>query len=228
VASGLKNHQIQLKNLHENEVILHNCSSHPIVHLKPHVVYLASVMIPLAILMFMDQKGMLQGASSTVWFLYACYGLWMTVGFFVKGVNFELGGCVVTNQRLLRFGYSGLIHTVEREILPKNISDFKVEKKGILSFLFNTATISIYTANNQIDVLRHLIEPEKIQDAYARMMQIQPQKLQEETHSLGTTSNARADWIDVALAESEGAELNMDQHRKGMIGDIGNVFKKKQ
>lgn len=226
MASGLQNHQIQLKNLRDHEVILHNCSSHPIIHLKPHLYYLASVLIPLGILLFMDQQEMLRQARSTIWFLYTCYGLWMTAAFFVKGVNFELGGCVITNQRLLRFGYKGLLHTVEREILPKNISDFKIEKKGILSFLFNTATIYIYTANNQIDVLRHLIDPTKIQDAYAEMVHFQGEKPREE--KMGDSPLPSTDWIEEALASSGAGELNMDQHRKGMIGDIGNVFKKKQ
>ena len=228
MGNGLKNHPIQLKNLRENEVILHNCTSHPLIHLKSHLFYIATVLLPFVGIMIMDQRDLLEPSRQIVWFLYACYGLLMTVIFFVKGINFELGGCVITNQRLLRFGYRGLIHAVEREILPKNISDFKVEKQGILSFLFNTATISIYTANNQIDVLRHVMEPVKIQDAYAKMARFDSEDEDDDNPQMMIQPTPTgADWIEQALTESK-EELNMEHHRKGMIGTIGNVFKRKQ
>ena len=146
----------------------------------------------------------------------------------MKGVNFELGGCVITNQRLLLFGYKGLWQAVEREILPNKIEDFKIEKKGFMSLLFNTAYIFIHTSNNQINRLRWVIEPEKIQNAYAMMV-----KSYTMNRSGGATAAKEghdaqgAGWIDDALGNSGGAELNLEAHRQGMIGEIGDIFKGK-
>lgn len=163
-SGGHKHHQIQLKNLRENERVLHNCSSHSSYHIKIHLFYVLGLLIPMMVLMLSPL------ASVTAWFLYSCWGLMLTTYYFVKGVNFELGGCVITNQRVLRFGYTGLFQAVEREILPRNIEDFKIIKRGLSSAFFNTANIYFYTANGQTDVLRFIIEPEKISEAYATMM----------------------------------------------------------
>ncbi len=169
-SGGHKHHQIQLKNLRENEQVLHNCSSHSIYHLKMPFLYFLGLLIPLIGLVFLIPSAATQNTVRTAWFLYTCYGLTLTTYYFVKGVNFQLGGCVITNQRVLRFGYTGLWHAVEREILPNNIEDFKIMKRGLMSLFFNTANIHIYTANRQTTVLRFLIEPEKISEAYATMM----------------------------------------------------------
>jgi hypothetical protein len=121
-------------------------------------------------LIFLTPSAATQTTITTAWFLYTCFGLVLTTYYFVKGVNFELGGCVITNQRVLRFGYTGLWQAVEREILPNNIEDFKIMKRGLMSLFFGTANIYIYTANRQTTVLRFIIEPEKISEAYATMM----------------------------------------------------------
>jgi len=170
MGSGHKHHQIQLKNLRENEQVLHNCSSHSTYHLKIHFYYFLGLLIPLLGLIFLIPAAATQKTITTAWFLYACFGLTLTTYYFVKGVNFELGGCVITNQRVLRFGYTGLWQAVEREIIPKNIEDFKIEKRGMMSLFFDTANIYIYTANHHTTVLRFIIEPEKISEAYATMM----------------------------------------------------------
>lgn len=226
MSTAHKQHQIRLKNLREGEQVLHNCSSHPIIHLKQPLAYGLAVVIPLVVLMLMGNAGALEGIGAFAWFLYSCYGLILTTIFFVKGVNFELGGCVITNQRLLRFGYKGMWQAVEREILPNKIEDFKIEKKGLMSLFFNTAYIYIHTSNNQIDRLRWVIEPEKIQNAYATMV-----KGYREIHS-GTTSSKEgtAGWIDEALGggEAGSAALNLETHRRDMIGEIGDVFKGKK
>lgn len=167
---GHKHHQIQLKNLRENEQVLHNCSSHSIYHLKIHFYYFLGLLIPLMGLIFLTPAAATQNNVMTAWFLYTCYGLALTTYYFVKGVNFQLSGCVITNQRVLRFGYTGLWQAVEREILPNNIEDFKIIKRGLMSLFFNTANIYIYTANRHTTVLRFIIEPEKISEAYATMM----------------------------------------------------------
>ncbi len=169
-SGGHKHHQIQLKNLRENERVLHNCSSHSTYHLKIHLFYFLGLLIPLIGLILLTPSSATQTTITTAWFLYTCYGLLLTTYYFVKGVNFELGGCVITNQRVLRFGYTGLWQAVEREILPKNIEDFKIEKRGLMSLFFNTANIHISTSNRHITVLRFIIEPEKISEAYATMM----------------------------------------------------------
>ena len=165
-----KTHQIHLKLLREDEHVLHNCSSHLVIHLQEHLFYVLGVLIPLVVLFFVGQSGVARETMMTAWFLYTCYGLVLTTYFFVKGVNFELGGCVVTNQRVLRFGYIGLWQTVEREIPPNKIEDFKIVKRGLLSFLFGTANIYIATSNRTVDELHHIIEPEKVRDAYAAMV----------------------------------------------------------
>ena len=167
---GHRHHQVQLKNLRENERVLHNCSSHATYHLKIHLFYFLGLLIPLAGLIFLTLSNAAQKTVITAWFLFTCYGLVLTTYYFVKGVNFELGGCVITNQRVLRFGYTGLWQAVEREILPKNIEDFKIIKGGLMSLFFNTANIYIYTANRHTTVLRFIIEPEKVSEAYAIMM----------------------------------------------------------
>lgn len=167
---GHINHQIQLKNLRENERVLHNCSSHSTYHLKIHTLYLLGLLIPLVGVIFLNLSSATSNTITTAWFLYTCYGLILTTYYFVKGVNFEMGGCVITNQRVLRFGYRGLWEAVEREILPKNIEDFKIVKRGLMSLFFGTANIHIYTSNQQTDTLRFIINPEKVSEAYAAMM----------------------------------------------------------
>lgn len=220
---GLKHHQIRLKNLRENEEVLHNCSSHVLIHLKPHLLYLIGILLPLVGLILLDQAGFFKEESLIFWFLYTCYGLILTTCFFVRGVNFELGGCVITNQRLLLFGYQGLMQIVEREILPNKIEDFKIEKKGLFSVIFNTAYIYIHTSNQQIKVLRHVIQPEKVQDAYAKMVRSHSGA----HHSPSTDPIQESAWIDDALKDSAKDPLNMEHHRQGMIGNIGKVFKRK-
>jgi len=169
-SGGHKHHQIKLKNLRENERVLHNCSSHSTYHLKIHLLYFLGLLIPLMGLIFLTPSSATQSTVMTAWFLYSCFGLMLTTYYFIRGVNFELGGCVITNQRVLRFGYTGLWQAVEREILPNNIEDFKIEKRGLMSLFFDTANIHIYTSNRQTTVLRFIIEPEKISEAYATMM----------------------------------------------------------
>jgi hypothetical protein len=142
------------------------------MHFKNFVFYLIWISMPAMILIILSLTDNLGESSTIIWFFYACYGLFMTTYFFVKGVNWELGGCVITNQRLLRFGYKGLIQATEREILPRSIEDLKVVKKGLLSFIFNTAYIYIYTTNREVDVLRDVIEPQKIRQAYAEMVRL--------------------------------------------------------
>ncbi|MBN2307079.1 hypothetical protein JXD20_03780 [Candidatus Peregrinibacteria bacterium] len=168
--SGHRQHRIKLKNLRENERVLHNCSSHATYHLKIHLFYFLGVLLPLTGLIFLTLSSVAQKTVITSWFLFTCYGLVLTTYYFVKGVNFELGGCVITNQRVLRFGYTGLWQAVEREILPKNIEDFKIIKGGLMSLFFNTANIYIYTSNRHTTVLRFIIEPEKVSEAYSTMM----------------------------------------------------------
>ncbi|MBU0706238.1 hypothetical protein KJ657_01500 [Patescibacteria group bacterium] len=169
-SEGHRQHQIQLKNLRENERVLHNCSSHSTYHLKIHTFYVLGLLIPAIGLIFLSPSGATRNTIMTAWFLFSCYGLILTTYYFVKGVNFEMGGCVITNQRVLRFGYTGLWQAVEREILPKNIEDFKIIKRGLMSLFFGTANIYFYTSNHQTDVLRFIIEPEKVSEAYASMM----------------------------------------------------------
>ncbi|MDH5596708.1 MAG: hypothetical protein OEY44_01280 [Candidatus Peregrinibacteria bacterium] len=164
-SKGHKHHEIQLKNLRENERVLHNCSSHFTYHIKIHLLYLLGLTIPLGIIMLSPLA-----KETTAWFLYSCFGLTLTTYYFIKGVNFELGGCIITNQRVLRFGYTGLFQKVEREILPRNIEDFKIIKRGLSSILFGTANIYFYTANQQTDILRFIIEPDRVSEAYATMM----------------------------------------------------------
>lgn len=177
-SEGHRHHQIQLKNLRENEQVLHNCSSHSTYHLKMHLFYFLGLLIPFLGLIFLIPSAATQTTTTTAWFLYTCFGLVLTTCYFIKGVNFELGGCVITNQRVLRFGYTGLWQAVEREILPKNIEDFKIVKRGLMSLFFNTANIYIYTANRHTTVLRFIIEPEKVSEAYATMMKSDSDHLQ--------------------------------------------------
>lgn len=227
--SGLRQHQIKLKNLRPHEQVLHNCTSHPVIHLRVHFYYLMWLLLPFVGLLLLDGNGVLKEARMIVWFLYSCYALIMTTYYFVRGVNFELGGCVITNQRLLRFGYKGLMQSVEREILPHNIEDFKVEKRGVLSVLFNTGFIYITTSNHQTDVLRYVIQPEKVQEAYATMAKAD--------HHVSVESEPSSDkepptepgssWIDDAIGQPEKDDFNPEGYRKGMIDHIGNVFKKK-
>lgn len=222
---GHQHHQIRLKHLRSDEEILHNCSSHPLIHLKQPFWYLMGLLIPLIGLILLDRNDFFEASRTLVWFLYTCYGLVWTTAFFVKGVNFQLGGCVITNQRVLRFGYKGLAQAVEREILPNKIEDFKIEKKGLFSLIFGTANIYIHTSNDQIDVLRHVIQPVKIQDAYAKM--VRAHGTARSSHS-STPTEKDSQWIDDALEDSDKGSFDLENHRKGMIGNIGNVFKKNQ
>jgi len=167
---GHEHHQIQLKNLRENEQVLHNCSSHSTYHLKIHFLYFVGLLVPAIVLMFLGRTSISQNTMMTAWFLYTCFGLVLTTYYFVKGVNFEMGGCVITNQRVLRFGYTGLWQAVEREILPKNIEDFQIVKRGLMSLFFGTGNIHINTSNHHTTVLRFIITPEKVSEAYATMM----------------------------------------------------------
>ena len=173
-SGGHKHHQIQLKNLRENERVLHNCSSHSMYHIKFHFPYLLGLLIPAIGLIFLSLSSTTSETVMTAWFLYTCFGLILTTYYFIRGVNFEMGGYVITNQRVIGFGYIGLWQAVEREILPKNIEDFKIIKGGLMSLFFSTANIHIYTANRQTAVLRFIINPEKVSEAYATMMKSDP------------------------------------------------------
>lgn len=230
---GHRHHQIHLKNLREGEQVLHNCSSHALIHLKQPLAYLLWVLLPLVALVLLNGTDVVEENRAMAWFLYMCYGLVMTTVYFVKGVNFELGGCVITNQRLLRFGYKGLWQAVEREILPNKIEDFKIEKKGFMSLFFNTAYIYIYTSNGQTDRLRWVIEPEKVQNAYALMVKTHsgrshlPAEGTEDATGGGGDSKG-AGWIDEAFSDAVDTGLNLETHRQGMIGEIGDVFKGKK
>lgn len=215
-----RTHQIHLKILRENEQVLHNCSSHPIIHLEAHLFYFLGVLIPLVVLIFVSQSDVSRETTLLAWFLYTCYGLILTTYFFIKGVNWELGGCVITNQRLLRFGYHGLWQAVEREILPNKIEDFKIEKKGLLSLLFGTACIYITTANRQTEILYHIVDPEKVRDAYATMVKLAANRAPQPGVSAKTDGTA---WIDEALSSPE-----LEKHRQGTKNAIADVFRGKK
>lgn len=215
-----RTHQIHLRILRENEKILHNCSSHPIIHLAEHLFYFLGLLIPFVAMILLARAGVFKEFVMSAWFLFACYGLILTTYFFIKGVNFELGGCVITDQRLLLFGYEGLWQAVEREILPNKIEDFKIVKKGLLSLLFNTACIYICTSNRETDVLYHVIEPEKIRDAYAAMVK--------SSLNRPASPTGEAAWIDEALGHPQDSSVNLNAHRAGMIHNIADVFKGKK
>lgn len=214
-----RTHQIHLKILRENEQVLHNCSSHPIIHLLAHLYYFIGVLLPMIALIFLTRSNVDRDTVLLAWFLYTCWGLVLTTYFFVKGVNWELGGCVITNQRVLRFGYHGLWQAVEREIAPNKIEDFKIEKQGLFSLLFGTACIYITTSNRQTDVLYHIVDPDKVRDAYATMVKLASGRAPQEKKA----AESEAAWIDEALGTP-----NLEKHRQDTKHAIADVFRGKQ
>lgn len=226
---ALRSHHVQLSQLREGEEILHNCTSHWFKHLKLPFLYLFSILLPFLAFFFLISSSVVSEESSTnvLWFLFSSYALAMTAYFFVRSVNFELGGCVITNQRVLRFGHKGLSQVVERDILPNKIEDVKVVKKGILSLFFDVADIHIYTSNNEIEKLINVIDSRKIQSIFSELLSKygrgkvvssqEAQPAQAEKH--------QSVWIDDALGESKGEVFDADAHREETIGQIGEVFR---
>ncbi|MDP3975685.1 MAG: hypothetical protein Q8P95_02095 [bacterium] len=226
---GLRSHKIILKSLREGEEVLHNCSGHPLMHLRLPLLFAMSVFLPFLALFFLSTGGGIDdvGARNVLWFLYSCYGLIMTTYFFVRCVNAQLSGCVITNQRLLRFGYKGLSQIIEREILPNKVEDFKVEKKGLLSLLSDTAYVYIFTANGEREVLRNVIQAREIQEAFSKMVKLHHQSNQGSSAGQKQKTGGEAAWIDDALGQSKGKVFDVEEQREEMIKDIGEVFKRK-
>jgi hypothetical protein len=222
---ALKNHQINLSLLREGEEVLHNCTSHWLVHMKLPLLYLITLLIPFFALYALIAVQTIDDPLiiDSFWLVYTWFGLMMTTYFLIKTVNFELGGCVITNQRVLRFGYRGLSQMVEREILPKKIEDVKVVKKGILSFLFDAADVLIHTSNNEIEKLRNVMQSRKIQKIFSEMFSQQGTKATVSETNESTVSSA--EWIDDALGQSKLDDFNEKAHRDDVIDKIGGVFR---
>jgi len=222
---SLRSHQIELSILREGERVLHNCTSHWLIHLRLPLLFLITILLPFMAIFFMIGAGLISdpAVQNLIWFLFCLYGLLTTSYFFLRTVNFELGGCVITNQRVLRFGYTGLSTMVEREILPNKIEDVKVEKRGLLSMVSDTAYVSIHTSNNSVEVLRNVIQARKIQEVFSDLLRNFGKK-PEDKPAAPTSSSAEA-WIDDALGQTEGEEFDVEEHRGKTIGKIGEVFR---
>jgi len=227
---SLREHKIELSLLREGEKVLHNCTSHWFIHMKLPLLFLISILLPFIALFFMMSADVISDSSTLnlSWFLYSSYGLLMASYFFVRAVNSQLSGCVITNQRMLRFGYKGLYQMVERDILPNKIEDVKIVKKGMSSVLFDMADVRIHTANNEIETLRNVIDSRKIQEAFANMIRnYRPPAADKQ--EVSEKKPITEGWIDDALGETKGELFDFDseEHRKEFIGKIGDVFRKK-
>jgi hypothetical protein len=222
---ALKNHQINLSLLREGEEVMHNCTSHWLVHLRLPLLYLISLLIPfLAVFALISSQTVDDPIIvDSFWMIYSWFGLIITTYFFVRAINFELGGCVITNQRILRFGYKGLSEMVEREILPKKIEDVKIVKKGILSFLFDAADVLIHTSNNEVERLKNVMESRKIQKIFSDIFSQQGSEAQVMEGKSDVDQSET--WIDDALGQSEGQTFDENAHRDDMIDQIGDVFR---
>lgn len=222
---SLRSHKVQLSLLREGEEILHNCTSHWFRHLKLPVMYLIGVLLPFIAFYLLIAGSFIREeyTADVLWFLYSSYALAATVYFFLRSVNFELGGCVITNQRILRFGHKGLAQMVERDIMPNKIEDVKVVRQGMLSMFFDMADIKIHTANNEIEVLHNVIDSRKIQNIFTEMLSKYGKTVQKE--SKGGDSGPDSGWIDDALGQSQGEAFDVDEHREEIIEDIGDVFR---
>lgn len=221
---SFRNHKIHLSLLRQDEQVLYNCTSHWLVHLRLPFLYLLSLALPLLALLLMQQSGTATSSLMTVlWFLFACYGLVMTTSFFLRSVNFELGGCVITNQRVLRFGFRGLSQMIEREILPNKIEDVKIIQKGFLGLISDVAEVRIHTSTNEVELLKNVIEPQKIRKAFAELVVLS--KASSSASSPMNDQDEEESWIDDALGQSHGHAFDVDSHRDDMVDQIGDVFR---
>lgn len=219
----LKTHQIRLSLLREDEKILHNCSSHWSIHLRLPLLYLLFLGIPFVAFYFLQSSGLVTAIESikTLWFLFSIYGLILTVGFFLRNLNFELGGCVITDQRVLRFGFKGISQMVEREILPQKIEDVKIVKKGIRCLFFDAADVLLHTSTGEVEVLKQVMESGKIKKIFSDMFAGTSKKVE----SVNKDQNSA--WIDDALGKSEVSSFDESLHREETVGQIGEVLRNK-
>lgn len=220
-----KQHNIDLQLLREGEEVLHNCSSHAVIHLKLPALFLVILAIPYLAVFFLVSGEVITESSSVafVWFLYAVFGLIASAVFWMRTMNFEMGGCVITNQRVLRFGFRGLSNMVEREILPNKIEDVKVVRKGMMSMLFGAADVLIHTSNGEVETLRSVTEAKKIQETFSQLLSSLGKKPASSGNSPENTSEGT--WIDDALGQTEGEAFDVDEHREDTIDQIGDVFR---
>ena len=129
---------------------------------------------------------------------------------------------MITNQRVLRFGYKGFSQAVERELLLNKIEDVKVVKSGFWSLFFDVADVKIHTSNNQIETLRNILDSRKIQHVLSDLLaQIAPKIHSDDKKPTPQDS----EWIDDALGQSQGKVFDPDEHRDETIGKIGDVFR---
>ena len=223
---SFRDHLITLSLLRDGEKVLHNCSSHWLIHMKNPLLYLISLLIPF-LGVFAIVSGNILADEHTIslfWFVYALFGLVMTTYFFVRSINFELGACVITDQRVLRFGYRGLSEMIEREILPQKIEDVKIVRKGMMSLLFDSADVLIHTSNNEVETLKNIIDSRKIQSVFS---QILSQNIKKSDDPITPSNVDHSEWIDDALGTSKGESFDVDEHRDDTIGQIGDVFRNK-
>ncbi|MDZ4217001.1 MAG: hypothetical protein U1C97_01625, partial [Candidatus Gracilibacteria bacterium] len=133
--------------------------------------YIISLLLPFIALFFLVSSGVLDNVQvvDQLWLAYGLYGLILTVYFFVKCVNFELGGVVITTQRVLCFGYIGLFQVVERDILPNKLEDVQILKRGFLSMFFDAADVHIHTSTGETEELDSVIDSKRIQSLLAEL-----------------------------------------------------------
>jgi len=213
--------------LREGERVLHNCSSHWLIHLKIPFIYIFSIVVPFLVILLFLYTGVITEdlTRQYIWFFYSSYSLVMTISFFLQNVNFELGGCIITNQRVLRFGYKGLSQFIERELLPNKIEDVKVVKRGFLPLFFDAADVRIHTSSNEVEILKNVIDSKKVQKVFSELLSSYGKG--QKKADFESDGKKQDDWIDDALGESKGEVFDMEDHRDDMIDEIGDVFRKR-
>ncbi len=223
---AFKDHEIKLSLLREGEEVLHNCTSHWLIHLKYPVLYLITLFIPFIAIFALISSQTIddQIVIDSFWIVYCWYALIMSCYFFIRTINFEMGGCVITNQRVLRFGYKGLSQMVEREILPKKIEDVKIVKKGVMSFLFDAADVLIHTSTNEIEKLEKVMQSRKIQKIFSDMF---AQQGTDASVSESSEKDESSEWIEDALGQSKIRAFDEKAHRSDVVDKIGNIFRSK-
>lgn len=153
-------------HLNSDEKVILNVRKHWFVYLAEGIVVFFLMILPLVALKFIEVLSFLQisGSSfllfvflSSLWTLF-CWNI-----FFILWTNNFLDMLIVTDKRVIDIEQISLFHRDASSFYLDRIEDITVERRGLLSNVFNYGHIHIQTAGEDRELMIHHVgEPERV------------------------------------------------------------------
>lgn len=137
-------------------------NQHWVVLLPAVLIVIVSLVIPAAILFFLNGNSMFY-----LIIVYIVAGL-LYLGYHLYGYMNTL--CIISNHRILNIIQKGFFSRKISEAELSRIQDVSSDIKGLLQTLFGFGDVTIRTASESVLTLKNIAKPYDVQQALVRML----------------------------------------------------------